>query len=89
MGQARSGLAAELKRKLVAAGRAALVFYMDAVAPEHLEGYKVDAWVSTACPRIAIEDSLRYQRPLLTPQELEIVLGERAWKDYAFDEIRA
>ena len=89
VGQDRSGLAAELKRKLVAAGRAALVFYMDAVAPEHLEGYKVDAWVSTACPRIAIEDSLRYQRPLLTPQELEIVLGERAWKDYAFDEIRA
>ena len=89
VGQDRSGLAAELKRKLEAKGRMALVFHMDAVAPEHLEGYKVDAWVSTACPRIAIEDYLRYKQPILTPPELEIVLGERRWEDYAFDEIRA
>jgi len=89
VGQDRSGLAAALKAKLEATGRAAYIFHMDLVAPELLEGYKVDAWVSTACPRIAIEDSLRYKRPMLTPQELEIVLGERAWKDYAFDEIRA
>jgi len=26
---------------------------------------------------------------MLTPQELEIVLGERKWEDYVFDEIRA
>jgi len=26
---------------------------------------------------------------MLTPQEFEIVLGERTWDDYAFDEIRA
>ena len=89
IGQDRSGLAAELKRKLEAKDRAAHVFHMDAVAPEHLEGYKVDAWVSTACPRIAIEDYLLYKQPILTPQELEIVLGERRWEDYAFDEIRA
>jgi len=88
-GQDRSGLAMELKAKLAAKGREAHLFHMDLVAPELLEGYKVDAWVSTACPRIAIEDALRYKQPILTPQELEVVLGERAWEDYAFDEIRA
>lgn len=89
IGQDRSALARELKGKLEAKGRRAHIFYMDLVAPEFLEGYKVDAWVSTACPRVAIEDYLRYKQPILTPQELETVIGERAWKDYAFDEIRA
>lgn len=89
IGQDRGALAAELKRKLAAKDRAALVFRMDDVAPEHLEGYAVDAWVSTACPRIAIEDALRYKKPILTPPELEVVLGERRWEDYVFDEIRA
>ena len=89
VGQDRSELAATLKAKLDAKGRRGLIFHMDLVAPEFLEGYPVDAWVSTACPRIAIEDYLRYKQPILTPQEVGIVLGERDWKDYAFDEIRA
>ena len=45
--------------------------------------------MNTACPRIAIEDYLTYKQPILTPQEFEIVLGERPWSEYAFDEIRA
>src|SRR2546426_3283947 len=89
IGQDRSDLAARLKALLEAKGREGRLFYMDLVAPELLEGYAVDAWVSTACPRIAIEDYLRYKQPMLTPQELEIVLGERTWDTYAFDEIRA
>ncbi len=89
VGQDRSGLAVDLKARLEAKGKRAAIFYMDLVAPELLEGYKVDAWVSTACPRIAIEDYLRYKAPILTPPELEVVLGTRRWEDYAFDEIRA
>ena len=89
IGQNRGPLAADLKAKLEAKGRRAHIFHMDLVAPELLEGYGVDAWVSTACPRIAIEDYLRYKQPILTPPELEIVLGERSWEDYRFDEIRA
>ena len=88
-GQDRSELAIRLKGLLDAKGRDGRIFYMDLIAPELLEGYAVDAWVSTACPRVAIEDYLRYKQPILTPQELEIVLGERTWDSYAFDEIRA
>ncbi|MBI4415835.1 MAG: diphthamide biosynthesis enzyme Dph2, partial [Euryarchaeota archaeon] len=89
IGQDRSELAAQLKALVESKGRSAYVFYMDLVAPELLEGYQVDAWVSTACPRIAIEDYVQYKQPILTPQELEIALGERAWEQYVFDEIRA
>ena len=89
IGQDRSGLAGDLKALAEKHGRRATIFLMDLVSPELLMGYRVDAWVNTACPRIAIEDILQYKQPILTPQEFEVVLGERDWKDYVFDEIRA
>lgn len=89
IGQDRSGLAVEVKSLLEKHGRQGQIFQMDLVSPDHLEGYRVDAWVNTACPRIAIEDVLRYKQPMLTPPELEIVLGLRKWEEYRFDEIRA
>ena len=89
IGQARMEMATELKALAEKHGRQANLFLMDLVAPDLLQGYRVDAWVNTACPRIAIEDILQYKQPMLTPQEFEIVLGERTWNDYRFDEIRA
>ncbi len=89
IGQERMSLANDLRAMADKHGRRAEIFLMDLVAPDLLAGYRVDAWVNTACPRIAIEDYLTYNQPILTPQEFEIVLGERDWKDYAFDEIRA
>jgi 2-(3-amino-3-carboxypropyl)histidine synthase len=53
-----------------------------------IDFYPVDAFVNTACPRIAIDDSVRYAKPLLTPFELEVVLGDKKWEaGYKFDEI--
>ncbi|HTY46363.1 MAG TPA: diphthamide synthesis protein, partial [Methanomassiliicoccales archaeon] len=68
-------------------GKKALVLIENSIDPETLMGYDVDAFVSTACPRLAIDDYLRFKKPIITPKELEIVLGERDWKDYEFDSI--
>jgi len=89
IGQERMSLARDLKAMAEKHNRAGEIFLMDLVAPDLLEGYRVDAWVNTACPRIAIEDYLTYPKPILTPQEFTIVLGERPWDDYVIDEIRA
>ncbi len=89
IGQVRMEMATGLKALAEKHDLQANIFLLDLVSPDFLEGYRVDAWVNTACPRIAIEDVLQYKKPLLTPQEFEIVLGERAWEDYAIDEIRA
>jgi 2-(3-amino-3-carboxypropyl)histidine synthase len=89
IGQERMGLAADLKALAEKHDRVAQIFLMDLVSPQFLQGYRVECWVNTACPRIAIEDILQYPQPILTPQEFEIVLGERSWDDYLFDEIRA
>lgn len=89
IGQVRMELAKDLKVLAEKRGREASIFVMDLVSPEFLAGYRVDAWVNTACPRIAIEDVLQYKQPMLTPPEFEIAVGERKWEDYLFDEIRA
>ncbi len=63
------------------------IIMMDLVTPEQLLAFNVDAYVNTACPRITIDDAERFHVPVLTPQEFEIVLGERKWEALEIDEI--
>jgi 2-(3-amino-3-carboxypropyl)histidine synthase len=87
-GQQRVKLAYELRQMLQSAGKKTLLITMDEFSPVSLQGFSdVDCYVSTACPRIAIDDYLQYKKPVITPVELEIVLGRRAWETYVFDEI--
>jgi 2-(3-amino-3-carboxypropyl)histidine synthase len=87
VGQERMPLARELVESIRAHGRQATIMVMNEFRPESLLAYYVDAYVNTACPRIAIDDQARYKKPMLTPVELEIVLGEREWDDYRMDVI--
>ena len=75
----------EMKKLLESKGKTADVIMMERFDPEYLLPFKADAYVSTACSRIAIDDYLRYDKPILTPIELEIVLGIRDWEDYHLD----
>ncbi len=87
-GQQRIKLAHELKQMLDSAGKKSLLITMDEFSPTSLQGFgDLDCYVSTACPRIAIDDYLQYKKPIITPLELEIVLGRREWETYVFDEI--
>ncbi|MDY0266561.1 MAG: diphthamide biosynthesis enzyme Dph2 [Methanimicrococcus sp.] len=86
-GQYRKRLADSLKEKAEAHGKKAFILFMDFVSPDQMLSFKADAFVNTACPRLAIDDSGRYPAPVLTPQEFEIVLGERDWEDLVLDEI--
>lgn len=86
-GQARYALALQLVEKLITNRRTAELVVLDEVLPEHLADYSFDALVCTACPRIPIDDSPRYEVPLLTPFELSVMLGERPLEDYQMDEI--
>lgn len=87
-GQYRMKLAREIKNQLKEEGHEAYIIMVDNVSPDVLLPYMdLDAFVVTACPRIAIDDSQMYKKPLLTPQELEIVLNKREWDKYQLDEI--
>jgi len=85
-GQRRMDLAK--KRKAMALDNLvpATIVAMENIIPESLMGIDGEFIVSTACPRIALDDQARFDRPVLTPKELEIVFGDRSWEDYALDD---
>jgi len=87
-GQFRFDLAKKLKNLINKKGNKACIIMVDNISPDLLLPYlKLDAFVVTACPRVAIDDANMYKKPLLTPKELEIVLSIRKWEDYKIDEI--
>jgi len=87
-GQQRMKLAHNIKDMLESLGKKSFFIAMDNFTSMPLQGFRdVDCFVSTSCPRIAIDDYLQYKKPIITPIELEIVLGKRKWEDYQFDQI--
>ena len=65
---------------LVVAGRL-IVFGAKGIGTE----LGLDAFVGVACPRVPIDDQGRYDKPFLTPQELDMVLGIKPMDTYVFD----
>lgn len=87
-GQYRMTLAKNIIDDLKKKGFPAYLIVMDNFHPNSLLSFtEIDAFVVTACPRIAIDDANMYKKPLITPKELEIVLNKRKWEDYSLDEI--
>ncbi len=89
IGQGRFSLASQIKDALEKNGRTGVLFLLDNLNPDYLIGLDVDAFVSVACPRIALDDFALYKVPIITAVEAEIVIGTRRWEEYALDEILA
>lgn len=87
-GQHRPTMAHALVRHAVARGREAHLLTFDRLDPRDLEGRDLDAYVNTACPRIALDDSALYPKPMLTPPEFLMALGELPLEPYRFDTYR-
>ncbi|MCI4324708.1 MAG: diphthamide biosynthesis enzyme Dph2 [Thermoplasmata archaeon] len=84
-GQNRSPTALTLQARARARGFDAELFVSDRIDPRDLEGRDVDAYVNTACPRIALDDSDLYPRPVLTVPEFLMAIGEAPLEPYRFD----
>jgi len=77
----------ELATRLANLSQDAVIIEMKEVTPEEILNMGFDCYVNTACPRIAYDDQVRYAKPVLSPQEFEILCGVRTWDDYTIDEI--
>jgi 2-(3-amino-3-carboxypropyl)histidine synthase len=86
-GQNRPELANDLKKLAKEHDKKGYILIMNEISPSSLKAFDIDAYVSTACPRIALDDYQMYHVPILTPKEFEIALGEVDWEDYRFDEL--
>lgn len=84
-GQMRMTLASRLADRAREKGREAALVTFERLDPGDLVGRGFDAYVSTACPRIAIDDGALYDRPLLTPPEFLSAIGARPLAPYRFD----
>ena len=79
-GQFNLSGAIDLKKKAVGKGLGAYLITMDEISEDKLLGFKVDAFVNTACPRL-VEDFTHFKKPVISIKEFEVVLGERRWED--------
>jgi len=87
-GQQRVDLAFKIKEKLKSKEKKSFIFVLDNFTPAVIQSFLgIDCFISTACPRIAIDDYMQYKVPIITPMELDILLGFKKWEDYSFDEI--
>jgi len=87
-GQQRINSAHHLQHLLTQHNKSGYILIMDHITPDILMNFRqLQCYISTACPRVAIDDYQQYSTPILTPIELEIALGLRQWTDYKFDEI--
>jgi 2-(3-amino-3-carboxypropyl)histidine synthase len=84
-GQDRTPTALALQERATSRGREAEILLFDRLDPRDLEGRALDAYVNTACPRIALDDAALYARPILTPPEFLMALGELPLEPYRFD----
>jgi 2-(3-amino-3-carboxypropyl)histidine synthase len=84
-GQHRNSTALALQERARARGWDAEILLFDRLDGRDLEGRAFDAYVSTACPRIALDDGANYPKPMLTPPEFLMALGEIPLEPYRFD----
>ncbi len=84
-GQNRTATALALQNRARRRGWEAEILTFSRIDPRDLEGRAFDAYVNTACPRIALDDSALYPKPLLTPPEFLMALGELPLEPYRFD----
>ncbi|MGI0071718.1 MAG: diphthamide biosynthesis enzyme Dph2 [Thermoplasmata archaeon] len=84
-GQNRLPTALALQERARDRGCDAEILWFDRLDPRDLEGRALDAYVNTACPRIALDDGELYAKPILTPPEFLMALGELPLEPYRFD----
>ena len=74
---------------LTQAGYEATPFIMYRIYANHLLNFEtIDAWVITLCPRIATDDYVLFNKPILTTRELAELLGDLTWDHFISPKIQ-
>jgi len=77
-GQYNMALANILKKEIESRGKQAVILVANTFDFDSLNNMmQIDAFVNTACPRLVTEDQERLRRPLLSSDELMLILKEK------------
>lgn len=82
-GQSRRKLAEEIKSSC----EKCRLVETDEITPDRMDHLGFDCYINTACPRIALDDDVRFKNPVITPEEFEILIKCREWEDWELDQI--
>ncbi|MEM3823327.1 MAG: diphthamide biosynthesis enzyme Dph2 [Candidatus Bathyarchaeia archaeon] len=81
-GQKRLEDALAIKKKLEEARKTVYVLAVKEITPEALMEFPaIEVYVNTACPRICLDDALKFQKPVLTLNEAKVAIGELSWEE--------
>ncbi len=81
-GQKHLDEALKVKATAEKMGKSCYLFAVREIQPDVLVEFPtVDAYVNTACPRISMDDSSRFDKPVLTVEEFKVVSGETSWEN--------
>ena len=81
-GQKHLESAIKIKELAEKKGKTALLFAAREITPETLlEFPSIDAYVNTACPRVSLEATGKFGKPVLTVNEFMVVCGEVSWEN--------
>ena len=70
-----------IAKKLEKTGKKVFLITMNEMTPDKIMNfYHIDAFVELACPRIAIDDFAKYEKPILTFREALVGIGAKSWK---------
>lgn len=79
--QGSSKVLEHLQKRLKACGKETSIILLSEIFPKKLELFKdIEAFVQVACPRLSIDWGTSFAKPLLTPYELAVVLGDAEWR---------
>jgi 2-(3-amino-3-carboxypropyl)histidine synthase len=81
-GQKHLDSAMRMKELAEKNGKIAYLMAAREINPETLlEFPSIDAYVNTACPRVSLEATGKFQKPVLTVNEFMVVCGEFSWEN--------
>ena len=81
-GQNRVREAVKIKEELQKSGRKATLLALREITSNALMQFpNIDAFVNTACPRLSLDDTPSFLKPILSLNEALVMLGEMDWEE--------
>ncbi len=81
-GQKHLDSALHVKEMAEKNGKIAYLLAAKEINPETLlEFPSIDSYVNTACPRVSLEATGKFQKPVLTINEFKVICGESSWEN--------
>ncbi len=81
-GQKRWDAALKIRQTLEETGKSSYILTAKEITPEVLMEFPtIEAFVNTACPRVSLDDAVRFRKPVLTVNEALVVMGKLSWEE--------